>query len=213
MKFDSHKLGGGHILCLADSFDTILRQLSPDYFARVYSSVASVLRELHLSPEFQIGWMHPGYACLAPDVDIPNLVDPGGLFGWVTKSSDLDAFGDNDQMTAFANCGRKQEPAVQWATCSGRLYALAKTTTSSWADIHNLFVAFALDDPTEWAGPIVVPDRLPPPEPWRQLVLAAATDDTMLEQEAWRGARNIYTESAVQLLESGIDKTRQCVNW
>jgi len=213
MNFESHNLGGGHILCLADSFDTILQQLSPDYFARVYSSIESVLQEFRLTPEFQVGWMHPGYACLAPDVDIPNLHEPGGLFGWVTQSPVLDAYGDDDQMTAIANCGSKQEPAVQWATCSGRLYALAGNPTSSWAHIHNLFLAFAVDDPTEWAGPSVLPNRVPPPEPWRQLVLAAATDDASLEQEAWTQARDIYTESAVQLLASGIDKTRQCVNW
>ena len=213
MKFDSQHLRGGHILCLADSFDTILRQLSPDYFARVYLSIESVTRELGFSSEFQIGWMHPGYACLAPDVNIPSLYDPGGLFGWVTQSPDLDAYGNNERMIAIADCGRKQMPAVQWATCSGRLYALAKTTTSSWNHIHNLFVAFALNSPTEWAGPIVVPNRVAPREPWRQLVLAAAIDDAKLEQEAWCAARDIYTQSAVQLLESGIDKTRQCVNW
>ncbi len=214
MKIDSRQLrGGGQILCLAEPFDTILRQLSPHYFASVHTSVETVLRELAIAPELEIGWMHPGYACLAPGVDIPNLCDPGGLFGWVTQSAELDAYGNRDWMASIADCCGRQRPLITWASCSARLYALAQTPTSVWDHIHDLFLAFALDDPTEWAGPMVVPDRVRPPEAWRRLVLAAATDDAALEQEAWKLARDIYTDSALRLLASGLEKTRQCVNW
>lgn len=213
MDINRRNLGGGQILCVADEFDTILRQLSADYFVRVYQSITSVLDEFSISPGFQIGAMHPGYACLAPGVEIPSIFDPGGLFGWITQSGELDAYGDNAQMAKIANCGRRQNPPVQWATCSSRLYRLNDVPISNWTDIRNLFVEFALSDMTEWAGPIVVPGRSPPAEAWRQLVLAAATGDTKLEQQAWTVARDIYTPPALELLGRGVKLTRQCTNW
>jgi len=211
MSISSRNLGGGHILCVADTFDDILRQLSTEYFASVYCSVTSVLDELNIAPKLEIGWMHPGYACTAEDSDIPSLSEPAGLFGWVSQSTNLNVSGA--RRSTIATLCRKQQPKIQWATCSGRLFRFNKTSASNWDQIHDRFVDYAVFEPSDWCGPICIPDRKPPSEVWRQLVFAAAIDDSKLEQAAWTAAREIYTPTALRLLARGVENTRQCINW
>ena len=211
----SRNLGGGQVFCAADTFDAILRSLSPDYFAALHGSIQSVFGELGIKPQLEVGWMHPGYACPAPGVEIPSIDEPGGVFGWVTQAEEtcLYRYGQDEELAQLiAACGQ-QRPRIQWASCSLRLFRFDGVSPTDFDTIHDVFVEFALGEQTDWAAPWLIPEGTVPHEPWRELVFAAATDDAQLAEQAWRAASEIYTPSAMRILRGGMANTRKCNNW
>ena len=44
MNVKQQEVGRGHIFCVGDSFDSILRKLSPDYFAAAHARLITCLK-------------------------------------------------------------------------------------------------------------------------------------------------------------------------
>ena len=213
MTIQQENIGMGHIFCVADTFDDILRELSPAYFKTVQTQLASLLAELGIAPRLAVGWMHRGYACTVVEPGIPGFSEPAGLFGWVTQSHEADWSKDHSRLNSFLHLSARGRPFIKWATCEWRLFRFKGIELTDYARTHDAFVELAIDEPSEWSGPVVVPERQRPTELWRRLVFAAATNDQELENQAWMDAEKLYSQSALMLLRQGIENTRKCGNW
>jgi hypothetical protein len=209
MDMPSQEFGSGHIFCLGDSFDVILRELSPNYFAACHRRLRSLLKQFRIDVDFDVGWMHPGYAAYTCDAP-PSLDDPGALFGWITKSRKADFYKDESMCRRILAAGAIEQPTISWATCSARLYEFKNLNSADYESITRVYCDFAVDEPSDWAGAVVIRERMLPIEPWRRLCFAVATNDPKLEQQAWEEARRAYTPQAICLLRRGIAWTQEC---
>ena len=210
MRIKQQRMGEGHIFCLADTLDAILRQLSPEFFAATHRRLIACLDSFGIRVPLRLGWMHPGYACPALDSATLHFDDPVGIFGWVTKSPHVDPQVHKTEVQQIVASLTREPPLLQWATCSARLFRFLRVDADDYDTAHQLFLDFAVSEPCDWAISSIVSDRGKPLEPWKQLCAAAASHDSDLERELWRIARESYTPSALQLLSRGVELTRDC---
>lgn len=208
----SQKVGAGHIFCVADSFDEILRQLSPEYFAAAHARLTTCLKLFGIKIPLRLGWMHSGYACPLPDSEIPGMWEPAGLFGWVTASPNGDPLSYGSKLPQIVVSLTAAAPVIQWATCSARLFRYLRIEADDYVAAHRLFIDSAVSEPSDWAASVVVAEHRLPCEPWRRLCFAVANQDQELERESWNLAAHEYSPSAVELLLQGIEHTRRCLN-
>lgn len=199
----------GYIFCLGDPLDTVLRRLSPDYFAAAYQRLTTTFKSFNLDLPLRPGWMHPGYACPVLESDIPSMNEPAGLFGWVTQRTNGDLTEYESRLPEIIASLAEEVPAIQWAICSARLFRYLQVSENDFDTIHQLFIEFTLSEPSDWAISTVVPDDLAPTEPWRQVCFAIANGDSKLERKSWDIANKIYSESALDLLRKGTEFTRR----
>jgi len=202
MKIPYEDMGMGHIFCLADPFDEVLRHLSPEYFEAAYSRLSSLLTKFGIDPQLDVGWMHPGYA---DAITISNLDEPGALFGWVMHLSDQ----ENRLATAFEEHSATEGPRISWATCTMRLFRYKDIRLNDYQRTLEAYIQGLVDEPSDWSL-FLTPDKKLRPETWCQLCFAAATSNQQLEHESWAVAETIYSPTALSVLRQGVEYARDC---
>lgn len=198
IEFDDWSPGAG--LFLADHTDTILRQLSTDYFARAWSRASSFAKAEGLSDDFTWGELHSGVAVLPFRMDSPL-----DHLGFLSKT--LDGWSEPvlAQLEARAVVLSQGAPPLR----AGRSYgARSFHVAASDADFGvRLVEASLLEAVHEWLVPgfheIESPDA-PQPHVGRTLALA-------IERGIEVGIHEALELAAQHFTPAGLSVTRKAV--
>jgi hypothetical protein len=155
---------GGFVL--ADSFDTILRQLSEDYLRAAWQRLKEALDQYGVAPtDLSWGYLHSGLTHV-PGFHVPS---PSDYTGWT--SEELWNFDEDSRSVKLDRDLRAGHPALLCAVTSRSLkwrippddYALALT----------LIEALWTDEVSEWSPQWIVQHPEEADEPWRRICACA----------------------------------------
>ena len=209
---------GGFVL--GDSFEQILRALSPEYLAQAFDNLLPHLNELELqADDLGWGWMHPGHTFLH---DTPSRYWPSDYIGWTTPQ-----YGRNWR-SYKEQSEKEKEPDAQLqhsnpslrlaSTYRGRCY---KKSPHDFALGVRFVQHFCTDEVSDWHPDVVLTDTQNSMWPreksklerssldvWQLVALALEENDQHQLDEALDRARHTYSPEGYCLVWRGY---RHCI--
>ncbi len=206
---------GGFVL--GDSFDGILRSLSPDYLARAFENVLLCLEEAELKiNDLGWGWMHPGHTWL-PDTT-PRWW-PSDYLGWTSPLFGHNWTSRTVREKALNARLQKSSPSLRsTSTYRGRCH---KKLPQDFALGVRFIQCYYTCEVSDWHPNVVLEDKSQLAgrsghmmlerealDVWQLIALALYENDQRQLDEALDLARNTYSLDGLRLLWRGY---RYCI--
>jgi hypothetical protein len=189
---------------LADRFDTILREISPDYLQAAWKQLdAGLTRQQLVIPDLAWGYLHSGLT------DIPGIEShaPSDFTGWSSQKlaywthRHWTTIYEDSQLGSLDDELGHGHPALRLAqTSESHQWRIAPGDGTL---AIRLVEALWTDETSDWAPEWLLKEQVPNGEPWLEIAQAIQDDDQCRLDWAAKIARQQYTPFGYRIMAHG----------